>query len=757
MNKAQTTLTSFLGSVLIVSCGFLTSCNHDLQKSSTADKVDQRVDSLMSLLSFDEKLGQMSQIPAAQTIDQVAELVKSGKIGSILNETDPVRINALQHLAVEQSKHHIPLMMARDVIHGYKTMFPIPIGQAATFDPSVAEAGARVAAVEASADGIRWTFSPMVDIARDARWGRLAEGYGEDVYLTSVMGAATVKGYQTSDLSNPSTMAACVKHFAGYGAVEGGRDYNSTFIPDRVLRNVYLPPFHAAVKAGALTLMTSFNDNNGIPSTGNDFLLKDILRKEWDFQGVVVTDWGTIPELVTHGFATDTISAMVDAVESGVDMDMASWVLINKRSKTLQNAGLTESDVDAAVRRILRAKFVLGLFDHPYVDTQKRSVKYAPSHLAVAQKAAIESVILLKNNGVLPLNKKVKRVLIVGPMADAPLEQLGTWTFDGEGDHTITPLKAFRDEYGKQITIDYMPVLAYSRDRNTSKIAAAAAAARRADVVLCFVGEEAILSGEAHTLADISLVGAQSQLVKSLSKTRTPLVTIVMTGRPNTIEKELNESDAMLYSFHPGTMGGPALAKLIMGDAVPSGKTPMTFPKMVGQEPIYYSHHNTGRPSNGHEQLLYDIPVHAGQTSTGCRSFYLDAGETPLFPFGYGLSYTTFAYSDLKVAQSSLPTDGTLKASIVLTNTGDREGTEVVQMYVRDLVGSVTRPVKELKRFRRVTLKPGEKKTVEFSLPIAELAFWTREMEHKVEPGEFNLWIAGDSNSGTPVLFTVTK
>ena len=754
MNKKKKVLAVIITGIFLSSCSNSPS-NKITVSNNIDDRIESRVDSLLPLLSIDEKIGQINQIASVNSLEEMSDEIKKGNIGSILNETDAERINTLQKVAIEQSPHHIPLLMGRDVIHGYKTIMPIPIGQAASFDPEIAKEGARVAAEESSSVGIRWTFSPMVDISRDARWGRLAEGYGEDVYLSSQMAYATVKGYQTDNLSNPTTMAACVKHFCGYGASESGKDYNSTFIPERLLRNVYLPSFKAAVDAGAFTLMTSFNDNNGIPASGNAHLLNDILKTEWNFRGFVVTDYGTITEMVTHGFKKDKLHAGVDAIESGVDMEMASKVLITEGWEKLHAAGLNEKTVDNAVRRILRVKFKLGLFDNPYVDTSKKSVLYSPAHLAVAKKAALESAILLKNDGVLPLKKSVKRVLVVGPLADAPHEQLGTWTFDGEDDHSVTPLTALKEKYGNRIKFDFLPTLKYSRDRNTKDIAKAVAAARRADVVMAFVGEEAILTGESHSMADISLVGAQSELIESLSKINTPLVTIIMAGRPLTIQKEVEESDAVMFSFHPGTMGGPALAELIMGDAVPSGRVPMTFPRMVGQSPIYYAHHNTGRPSNGHETLLYDIPVHMPQTSSGFRSYFLDAGETPLFCFGYGLSYTTFKYGSVSLKSDKLSKSDTIMASVTLSNTGEYDATEVVQMYVRDCVGSITRPVKELRRFSRIKLKAGETRVVSFELPVSELAFWTRSMKHEVENGKFEVWISKDSDSGIPVSFTV--
>ena len=617
------------------------------------------------------------------------------------------------------------------------------------------EAGARVAAIEASSDGIRWTFAPMIDVSRDARWGRMAESCGEDPYLNAVMGAAMVRGFQGDSLSAPTAMAACAKHFVGYGAAEAGKDYNSTFIPERVLRNVYLPPFEAAAKAGCATFMTSFNDNDGVPSTGNAFILRKVLRGEWNYDGMVVTDWASATEMIAHGFCKDAKEAAWKAVNAGVDMEMVSGSFLGNLEALVKEGKVSGKTIDDAVRNILRLKFRLGLFDNPYVVTDQK-VKYAEEHLAKAKEAAGESVILLKNaDEVLPLKDKVRTVAVVGPMADAPHDQMGTWVFDGEKDHTQTPLKALQEMYGDRVQVIYEPGLAYSRDKNIAGIAKAVAAARRADVVLAFVGEEAILSGEAHSLADLSLRGAQSELVEALSKTGKPVVTIVMAGRPLTIGKEVEESAAVLYSFHPGTMGGPAIAELLFGEMVPCGKTPVTFPKMVGQLPVYYAHHHTGRAPSGKETLIDDIPLEAGQTSLGCSSFYMDAGFGPLFPFGYGLSYTTFGYDKLVLSADKLKTGDVLTASVNVTNTGKYAGTEVVQLYVQDKVASVTRPVKELKGFRRVALQPGETRTVIFSLPVSELAFWNIDMKKVVEPGDFKLWLGTNSDEGLSAEFEV--
>lgn len=717
---------------------------------------EQKIESLLSKMTLEEKIGQMNQLSSSGNIEEMSEQVKNGEIGSILNETDPARINALQRVAMEESRLGIPLLMARDVIHGFKTIFPIPLGQAATFDPQLVEEGARIAAVEASSVGIRWTFAPMIDVSRDPRWGRIAESCGEDTYMNMVMGAAMVKGFQGDSLNDPTAIAACAKHFVGYGAAEGGRDYNSTFISERVLRNVYLPSFEAAAKAGALTFMTSFNDNDGVPSTGNKFILRDVLREEWGFDGLVVTDWNSAREMRAHGFAADDKDAAALSVNAGVDMDMVSRVFIKHLPELIKEGKVKESAIDDAVRNILRVKFRLGLFDNPYVDEGRSSILYDEAHLAAAKRAVEESAILLKNEKeVLPLKENIRTLAVVGPMADAPHDQLGTWVFDGEKTHTQTPLAALKAMYGDRVQVLYEPGLTYSREKNAAGIAKAVAAARRADAVVAFVGEEAILSGEAHSLADLNLKGAQSELLAALAATGKPLVTVVMAGRQLTIGKEVEASDAMLYLFHPGTMGGPAIADLLFGKAVPSGKTPVTFLKTVGQVPLYYAHNNSGRPASKHFRPLDELPLEVGQTSAGSNSSYMDVGVQPLYPFGYGLSYTTFEYSNVKLSSSELKKDDVLTVTFDLENTGKYEGTEVAQLYVRDKVGSVTRPVKELKRFTRVTLKPGEKKTVTFELPISELAFWNIDMKKTVEPGDFLLWVAPDSQSGEEITFKV--
>ena len=718
----------------------------------SSPEVERRVEKILAQMTLSEKIGQMNQVSAGGDVSNYADALRKGQIGSILNEVDPVKINEFQRICVEESRLGIPLLVARDVIHGYHTVFPIPLGLAATFDPALVEQGARVAALEATAQGVRWTFSPMLDIARDPRWGRIAEGSGEDTYLDARMAEAMVYGYQGRQLDTTS-MAACIKHFVGYGAAEGGRDYNSTYLTERQLRNVYLPPFQAAVEAGAMTLMTSFNDNDGVPSTGNTFVVKDVLRGEWGFDGLVVTDWNSMGEMINHGFGVDRKDVARKALEAGVDMDMMTYGFLSHLEELVKTGAVKESDIDNAVRNILRVKVRLGLFEQPYVDVEKgAAAQYAQEHLEAAQKTAEESVILLKNDGVLPLKADaVRNILVTGPMADAPHDQLGTWAFDGEKDHTITPLKALQERFPGKVT--YVPGLRYSREKRDA-FADVVAAARRADVVLVFLGEEAILSGEAHSLADLNLKGSQSELLAALKATGKPVVATVMAGRPLTVERDLPNCGALLYAFHPGTMGGPALANLLFGDANPSGKTPITFLRTVGQAPLYYSHNMTGRPYNG-ETLIDDIGMEAGQTSLGNTSYYLDYGAYPLFPFGYGLSYTQFTYSDIALDRASYGADDCITVSLTLANTGEYDGTEVVQVYVRDLVGSVTRPVKELKAFERVSLKAGESRNLELRIPVSDLAFYGLDGKKKVEPGDFLLWVAGDSASGEPLSFKV--
>ncbi|NDV80022.1 beta-glucosidase BglX [Dysgonomonas sp. 511] len=723
--------------------------------SEKKDPVEQKIDQLISQMTLKEKIGQMNQLTGIGMADDMTNAVRNGDVGSILNEIDAVTVNKLQKIAVEESRLKIPLIFARDVIHGYKTIFPIPLGQAASWNPAVAESGARVAAEEASSVGIRWTFAPMIDISRDPRWGRIAESCGEDPYLTSVIGAAMVKGFQGDTLSAPGSIAACAKHFVGYGASESGKDYNTTWIPELQLREVYFPPFQAAIEAGAATFMCSFNDINGVPASGSTFLNRQVLRKEWKYDGVLVSDWGSIEQMIPHGFCADLKEAGEKAAIAGVDIDMMGYAYINHLEELVKSGAVNEKLIDEAVRNILRLKFRLGLFENPYVKEQGRDAFYTESSLQKAKDAAIESVVLLKNdNDVLPLSNNIKSVAVVGPLSDSQADQLGTWCFDAEPEHSVTPLTAIRNDYGTQVRVIAEEGLTYSRDKNANGISKAVAAARNADVILFFAGEEAVLSGEARSRADISLPGKQMEMLAALKQTGKPVVMIVMAGRPLTIEKEVEMADAVLYAFHGGTMAGPALADLIFGKAIPSGKLPVTMPRMVGQVPVYYSHKMTGRPAQN-ITLIDDIEVGAKQTSIGFTSYHLDAGDSPLFPFGYGLSYTTFKYGDVKLSATALGMNDELTATCDITNTGNYTASEVVQLYIRDKVGSLVRPVKELKGFDKVQVEAGQTKTISFTITANDLAFWHEDMAKRPEAGDFTLWIATDSSSGTSVDFTL--
>jgi len=691
-----------------------------LYKNADAPVAD-RVADLMSRMTVEEKIWQLNQAGFGnnKNINNIGEKLKHipPQIGSLIYTDDDVSLrNAMQRKAMEESRLGIPILFGYDVIHGYRTVYPISLAQACSWNTELAEAMSSVAAREAKSGGIDWTFSPMIDVARDPRWGRVAEGYGEDPYLTSVMGVAAVEGYQGDDLTDPATMAACVKHFAGYGFAEGGRDYNTTWIPDGLLYDVVLPPFKAGADAGAATFMCSFNDIDGIPSSGNRRLLTDILRGEWGWDGLMVSDWGSIEQMLNHGYSTDRPTAALQAARAGVDMDMENHLYDNHLRELVESGKLSMEQLDALVRNALRLKFRLGLFENPYVDLKTAKRFYTPANLQAAQRAAEESAVLLKNNGVLPLAGNPGKILVTGPMADAAHDQNGTWCFDMEKDHTVTPLTSLREMYGAD-NIIYEPGLKFSRDNSAEGIAAAVAAAKDADVVLCFVGEEAVLSGEAHSRADISLPGAQNDLLAALKAAGKPVVTVVMAGRPLTIADQVALTDATLFNFHPGTMGGPAIANLLSGKVNPSGKLPVTFSKMVGQEPNYYNRKNTGRPHNSQgEMLIDDIPLEAGQTSTGCDSYYIDAGDAPAFPFGYGLSYTTFQQEMGPISESN----GTITFDVTVTNTGDKAGKDVVEVYFNPpyVNGGIEKASANLVEFAKTgMLEPGASETVSISSP----------------------------------------
>ena len=700
------------------------------------------MENLLSRMTLEEKIGQMNQLDPSYDSEAKEALFREGRVGAILNGVEAKEVNRLQRMAVEETRLGIPLLVGRDVIHGFRTIYPIPLGQAATWDPELAEQAAALTADEAVSVGIRWAFSPMVDVARDPRWGRVAEGYGEDSYLASRMAAAVVRGYQSHN------MAACVKHFAGYSASEGGRDYNTTWIPEVQLRDVYLPPFKAAVDAGAMSLMCSFNAINGLPSSANKHLNVDILRDEWQSDALLVSDWGSGMDLIPHGLCADRKEAALRCINARMEMDMQGNLYHDYLAELVAEGKVKERQIDECVKSILRMKYRLGLFENPYVP-EEEPIAYSAEALALATEAVEQGTVLLKNNGILPLNNKEIQVLVSGPLADQQKEQLGTWVFDGEPEHSVTPLKALRD---MGLKVSYEPGLQYSRDKRTSDFAKAVAAASKSDVILFFAGEEAILSGEARCRAELSLPGAQTELLTELKKTGKPIVLVVMAGRPLTIGKEVEMADAVLYSFHGGTMTGPGLANVFTGKAVPSGRLPMTFPKMVGQIPFYYNRLNSGRPCADDAVLMDDIPAGAPQFSIGASSYWLESTVEPLFPFGFGLSYTTFAYSGIEVTKNGEQ----IEVSGTITNTGMTDAYEVAQLYVHQCSGDLARPICELKGFRKIFIPAGESRTVSFTLTPEQLGYWHEAKKgyescvwYATDKVDFKIWIAPDSRCQT--------
>jgi len=713
--------------------------------------IEARVTELLGRMTLEEKVGQMSQRHAGDGLAaRVGGEIHAGRVGSIINLIGADEFNALQRIAVEESRLGIPLLAGRDVIHGFRHIMPIPLGQAATWNPDIVRQGARLAATEAAAAGINWTFAPMVDIARDPRWGRIAESLGEDPVLASRLGVAMVEGFQGSDLSAPGTIAACAKHFAGYGASESGKDYSATNIPENELRNVYLRPFHATVDAGVATLMASFSDLDGIPATANRFLMRDVLRDEWGFDGLVVSDWNSVRQLQDHGLTGSDLESAFEASSAGVDMEMAGDAYLVQLPKLVADGVIDEALIDAAVANILRLKFRLGLFERPYVDAAAIPRMPESDVRELLTVAARQSVVLLKNESrALPLSReRLSSIAVIGPLADDGYEQLGTWVFDGDPSLTVTALDGIRQAAGDDIDIRYARAMETTRSRETKAFDEAVDLASRSDVAVLFLGEESILSGEAHSRADISLPGAQAELVRRIRSTGKPVIAVIMAGRPLTLTDIVDDVDAILFAWHPGTMGGIAIAELLFGDASPSGKLPATFPRMVGQVPIYYSHKNSGRPASRDTMVLIDdIPVRAAQTSLGNTAFHLDAGFEPLFPFGFGLSYAEFGYSNLRLSADEFAIGETLTVRVDVRNRSKVAADEVVQLYVRDLVGNVTRPVRELKDFRRVHVEPGQTITVDFELAAEDLAFYGRDNTLITEPGEFRIWVGGDSTT----------
>jgi beta-glucosidase len=721
-------------------------------------EIEKRVTTLLAEMTLAEKVGQMSQRNGNDGVapDYLGDALRAGRVGSVINADDADVINELQRIAVEESRLGIPLLIGRDVIHGFKTIMPIPLGQAASWNPDVVRDGARIAAREAAATGINWTFAPMIDITRDPRWGRIAESLGEDPFLASKLAVAMVQGFQGNDLAAADTIAATAKHFAGYGASESGKDYNTTNIPENELRNVHLKTFDAAVDADVATLMTSFSDLDGIPATASQFLLQQVLRDEWQFDGVVVSDWDSIRQLSIHGFTENDRESAFEAVTAGVNMEMHGDAYRKHLEKLVNEGHVPLARVDEMVASILRTKFRLGLFESPYADTS--AISNGDDALAVAERAALESVVLLKNDAaVLPLSTDtIKSIAVIGPLADAPYEQLGTWVFDGDPALSVTGLQAITDFVGGTVNVTYARAMETSRSRDAAAFHDAVEKARDADVAVLFLGEEAILSGEAHSRANIDLPGAQAELVQQVRATGTPVVAVIMAGRPLTLLNIIDDVDAILYAWHPGTMGGPAIADLLFGVESPSGKLPVSFPRLVGQVPIYYAHKNTGKPPTPDTVVdIDDIDTRAPQTSFGMTAYYLDAGYKPLFEFGYGLSYTEFAYENIRVTKDAIGLGDTVTVSAKLTNTGKMQGVEIAQLYIRDLVGNVTRPVRELKGFKRVHLDPGQSVTVDFQLHTDDLAFYGRNMQLMTEPGKFHAWIGGSSETDLRTEFRI--
>jgi len=745
-------------SFLFIAVFLLAQCTQE--KKGSNSKMDSFIDDLMSKMTVEEKLGQLN-LPGAGDIttgqassSDIAKKIREGKVGGLFNIKSVAKIREVQRVAVEESRLKIPLIFGMDVIHGYETVFPIPLGLSCTWDTSLIEKSARIAAVEASADGICWTFSPMVDIGRDARWGRIAEGSGEDPYLGSQIARAMVKGYQGDDLAKNNTIMACVKHYALYGAAEAGRDYNTTDMSHQRMYNDYFPPYKAAADAGAGSFMASFNEVDGIPATANKWLLTNVLRDQWGFGGFVVTDYTGINEMMDHGMGDlQTVSSL--ALNAGIDMDMVGEGLLTTTQRSLDEKKVSMAQVDAACRRILEAKYKLGLFDDPYKYCDENRAKtevFTDAHRKEARSIAAQSFVLLKNdNNILPL-KKSGTIALVGPLADNKENMPGTWSVAANFSKATSVLTGLKEVVGNQAKIIYakgsnldadssfeeragMFGKALGRDKRSPAmiIQEAVNVAKQADVVVAALGEAAEMSGESSSRSNIEIPEAQKDLLKALLKTGKPVVLVLFTGRPLALKWENENIPAILNVWFGGSEAGYAVADVLFGDVNPSGKLSTTFPQNIGQVPIYYAHKNTGRP----------LPE--GKWFQKFRSNYLDVSNDPVYPFGYGLSYTNFSYSDIKLSDTALNADRSLTAAVTVTNSGSIDGKEVVQLYIRDVIGSVTRPIKELKGFQKIELKAGESKTVSFSITPEELKFYNYDLKYDWEPGEFIIMIGGNS------------
>jgi beta-glucosidase len=727
---------------------------------ATDSQATQFANELLGKMTLEEKLGQMTQIgfrePDSVTHD---ERIRKGQVGSFLFITNPVEINRLQHIAVDQTRLHIPLIFGFDVIHGFSTIYPVPLALAASWDPAQAEEAQRMAAKEASAVGVRWTFAPMVDIARDPRWGRIMEGAGEDPYLGSRMAEAQVRGFQGDTLGASDHILVSVKHFAGYGAADGGRDYDSSNISDEQLWNVYLPPFHAAVEAGAGSVMSAYMDLNGVPATGNRFLLHDVLREKWGFRGFVVSDWNSVESLATHGFAADPSDAAVRAINAGVDMEMTSHVFRDYLPAAVKNGSVKESTIDDAVRDILKMKYRLGLFSQPYasLDRAKAELNSTAQHKA-ARVAAQRTAVLLRNEGgLLPLKRSIASVAVVGPLADSKPDTMGSWSLAGNIENTVTVLEGLRRKLGPAVTINYAKGVEIDRggtsifdDQFVSPRAVlktqperdaefqhALEAVKKSDVVVLVMGEAQDMSGERASRSTLTLPGKQQELLEAVVATGKPVVLVLLNGRPLVITWASQHVPAILEAWYPGTEGGNAVADLLLGDANPGGKLPVTWPRSVGQVPLYYA------------QNLTQIP-------DDLTTRYWDASSAPLYPFGYGLSYSSFRIGGLKLGSSSMHTDGSLTVTIDVENTSAIAGDEVVQLYTHQRSGSASRPRRELKGFTRLHLGAGEKRMVSLTLQAKDLGFWSPQTHQwAVEPGVFDLWAGNDSTATEHATFSI--
>jgi beta-glucosidase len=704
-----------------------------------ASAIDRKVEDLLARMTLEEKLGQMSQTTFGRLDDQRKEEIRKGRWGSLFGGGTTAEKAEAQRLARE-SRLGIPLLFGADVIHGARTTFPIPLAQAATWDAGLVRQAARLAAREAAAEGLHWTFSPMVDIARDPRWGRIAEGFGEDPYLAGALGAAMVEGYQGGSLQAADSLAACAKHYVGYGAAEAGRDYNTTWIPENLLRDVYLKPFLAAHTAGVATYMSAFNAINGVPASANEFTLRRVLRGEWNFDGFVVSDYTAIQELIPHGFAANGKDAALKGIRAGVDMEMVSTHYFENGKALVDGRQLPIKTIDDAVRAILRVKVRLGLFGERAQPSAAPPAGLPPDALAHARSVAAQSLVLLKNDGILPLPllKTTGKVAVIGWLADSPRDQLGTWAMGGT-DGLITPLAALRQAIGESRVL-WAPGLKSSSDTSRGGFAEALVAARGAETVVVFLGEEATLSGEASSRAYLDLPGLQQELFSEVAKSGKRIVAVILAGRPTTFHSIAARANAVLYAWHPGTMGGPAIIDVLTGNLGPSGRLPVTFPRTIGQVPIYYAQLPTGRPADPRNKFT---------------SKYLDTDVTPEYPFGFGLTYSKIEYSNPRVSAPRMRPGGSLTFSADVTNKGDVEAAEVVQFYTRQLAASVARPVRQLRAYQRIVLKPGETRTVEFALASSDLAFYNARMQLVTEPGSFHAWIAPDAASGQLLEFQI--